>query len=88
MDWQQYTLLLFDAQAQIDEARLGYLSSSFLGWNTGVHILLPVKITRNGESTDIDVMGEVTEVLYINTVSHPYNVKLTVKMLKPYEMSR
>jgi hypothetical protein len=86
MDWQQYNHLLFGAHAQVDEAKLSHLPPNFSGWNTGVLILLPVKITQNGEYTDIDVMGEIVEVLYIDTVSSPYNVRLTVKMLKPYTL--
>lgn len=83
---EQYNLSLFCGQAQVDEAKSSGLPPNFSGWNTGVLILLPVKITQNGKSTDIDVIGEVTEVLYINTVSSPFNVRVTVKMLKPYEL--
>ena len=86
MDWQQYNLLQVGGQAQIDEGKSSSLPTNFSRWNTGDLILLPVKITQNGKSTDIDAIGEITEVLHINTAHPPYNVRITIKMLKPYKL--
>ena len=86
MDWQQYDFLLLGGGAQINECKLSTLPPDFTGWTAQSFILLPVRITKNNSFTDIDVIGEITEVLVVNTVTSKYNVRLKVKMLKPYSL--
>lgn len=86
MDWQQYDSLLLGGRAQINENKLSTLPPDFTGWTTQSFILLPVRITKNNSFTDTDVIGEITEVLVVNTVKSKYNVRLKVKMLKPYSL--
>ena len=69
---------------EINEMCLRNLPTRFSDWQIGLLLILPAKIFQDDSFVELDVLGEVTELLLITTPSSRYDAKVSIRILKPY----
>lgn len=85
MEWGEYTPIIERGIAQINESKTKTVSPEVL--HKGACIALPVVITSGHDVFSFDVIGEVTEVLIVDTVSVPYDIRVSINILSPLELT-
>ncbi len=69
----------------IDDTPSTNLSDLDLEWRAGLLVVLPARIYREGNDIGkVDVLCQVTEVIHMGIIRLAGEVKISLKVLKPY----